>query len=54
MALGSTFELKTELVVARKLEMGGVNALSTVRALAEEVSKMLSALIQTLVMNRKS
>ena len=47
MALGSTFELKTQLVVAKELEMGDPAALAKTQSLAEEVSKMLSAFIQT-------
>lgn len=48
MALGSTFELRTQLEVAKELEMGDHNALCGAQSLAEEVSKMLSSLIQTL------
>lgn len=48
LAQGSLFELKTQLVVAGKLEMGDHNALIESQSLAEEVSKMLSSFIQTL------
>jgi four helix bundle protein len=47
-ALGSTFEIQTQLVVARKLEMGTDKAISEAAALSDEVSKMLTSFIQTL------
>ena len=47
-AQGSIFELKTQLVVAKRLEFGDRNALSEAESLAEEVSKMLASFIQTL------
>lgn len=47
-ALGSTFELKTQLVVARRLEFGPMDEMEEASLLAEEVSKMLTALIHKL------
>ena len=43
-SLGSVFEIKTQLLVARKLGMGNEEA----TGLSEEVSKMLTSLIQKL------
>ena len=47
-AQGSIFELKTQLLVARRLEMAPAEALDEADALSEEVSKMLRAFIQKL------
>jgi len=47
-ALGSTFEIQTQLFVARKLEMGDREAIGAAVALSDEVSKMLTSFIQTL------
>jgi four helix bundle protein len=47
-ALGSIFEVKTQLVVARRLEMGDEATTSEAAALSEEVSKMLTSLINKL------
>ncbi|MGA3080511.1 MAG: four helix bundle protein [Terracidiphilus sp.] len=47
-ALGSVFEIKTQLVVARKLEMGKQAEIDEATSLSEEVSKMLTSLIHTL------
>ena len=47
-ALGSTFEVKTQLVVARRLDMGSSVAIDEAAALGEEVSKMLTSFIQKL------
>jgi four helix bundle protein len=47
-ALGSTFEIKTQLIVAKKLEMGSPAVLNEASELSEEVSKMLTSFIQTL------
>ncbi|MGA8743461.1 MAG: four helix bundle protein [Terracidiphilus sp.] len=47
-ALGSTFEIKTQLIVARRLGMGSVAAIDEAAALGEEVSKMLTSFIQKL------
>ncbi|HEU5352524.1 MAG TPA: four helix bundle protein [Terracidiphilus sp.] len=44
-ALGSIFEVKTQLLVARKLEMGSDVQIDEAAALSEEVSKMLTSLI---------
>jgi len=46
--LGSIFEVKTQLIVARKLEMGKQAELDEAASLSEEVSKMLTSLIHTL------
>ena len=50
-ALGSLFEVKTQLIVARKLEMGKQAELDEATCLSEEVSKMLTSLIHTLESN---
>lgn len=50
-ALGSTFEVKTQLVVAKRLEMGSPAKLNEACELGEEVSKMLTSFIQTLSSN---
>lgn len=50
-ALGSTFEVKTQLVVAKRLEMGSSATLNEAYELGEEVSKMLTSFIQTLSSN---
>lgn len=47
-ALGSVFELKTQLVVARRLELGSEQAINEAAKLSEEVSKMLTSLIHKL------
>ena len=47
-ALGSVFEVKTQLVVSRRLDMGSEFAIDEASALAEEVSKMLTSLINKL------
>jgi four helix bundle protein len=47
-ALGSIFELKTQLVVARRLAMGNQEKLDQANSLAEEVSKMLTSFIEKL------
>ena len=47
-ALGSTFEIKTQLFVARRLGMGSVAAIDEAATLGEEVSKMLTSFIQKL------
>ena len=46
LAQGSIFELKTQLIVARKLELASTISLDQAESLSEEVSKMLAALIQ--------
>ena len=45
-ALGSVFELKTQLIVARRLKFGNEQAIDEATALSEEVSKMLTSFIQ--------
>ena len=47
-ALGSTFEIQTQLVVARRLGIGTEKGISEAAALSDEVSKMLTSFIQTL------
>jgi four helix bundle protein len=47
-AQGSIFELRTQLVVARQLEMGEGKALDKAENLSEEVSKMLGSFIEKL------
>lgn len=44
-AQGSLFELKTQLLVAKQLEIGDDQALRIADSLSEEVSKMLSAFL---------
>ena len=48
LAQGSVFELKTQLLVAKKLGLANGNALDETEHLSDEVSKMLRAFIQTL------
>jgi four helix bundle protein len=48
LAQGSTFEPKTQLLVARRLEMGEEKTLSEAESLSEEVSKMLGSFIEKL------
>jgi four helix bundle protein len=47
-ALGSTFEVQTQLLVARRLNMGSEKAINEAAALGDQVSKMLTSLIQKL------
>jgi four helix bundle protein len=44
-AQGSIFELKTQLIVARKLGMGAQEMMDEAELTAEEFSKMLASLI---------
>jgi len=44
-ALGSTFEIQTQLIVANRLEMANEGAIKEATALSNEVSKMLTAFI---------
>jgi four helix bundle protein len=53
-ALGSTFEIKTQLLVARRLEMGSERAIGEATALSDQVSKMLTSFIQTLSSKSKA
>jgi four helix bundle protein len=53
LAQGSLFELKTQLVVTKKLGFGEAIALKDAESLATEVSKMLIALINKLPAARK-
>jgi four helix bundle protein len=47
-ALGSTFEVQTQLIVARRLNLGNEKAIDEAAALGNEVSKMLTSFIQKL------
>jgi four helix bundle protein len=47
-ALGSAFEIQTQLLVARKLGMGNEKAINEAAALCDEISKMLTAFIYKL------
>ena len=53
-ALGSTFEVQTQLLVARGLEMGNEKAINEATTLSDQVSKMLTSLIQKLSSKAKS
>ena len=48
MAQGSTYELQTQLLVAKSLDMASPDALSEAESLSNEVSKMLGSFIQKL------
>jgi len=48
LAQGSTYELETQLIVARRLCMASDGALTEAEELSNEVSKMLSSFIRTL------
>jgi len=48
MAQGSTYEVQTQLLVARQLKIGDEATLSEAEALCIETSKMLGAFIQSL------
>ena len=47
-ALGSTFEVQTQLLVARRLNMGSEKAINEAATLGDQVSKMLTSFIQKL------
>jgi four helix bundle protein len=47
-ALGSAFEIQTQLLVARKLGMGNEKAIHEAEALSDEITKMLTAFIHKL------
>jgi four helix bundle protein len=47
-ALGSIFEVKTQLLVAKRLEMGRPETIDEAISLGEEVSKMLTSFIEKL------
>jgi four helix bundle protein len=47
-ALGSTFEVQTQLIVARKLNLGNEKTIEEAAALGNQVSKMLTSFIQKL------
>jgi four helix bundle protein len=48
LAQGSTFELKTQLLVAKRLKMEEERTLNEAESLSEEVSKMLGSFIEKL------
>ncbi len=48
LAHGSTCEVRTQLVIAKRLGMGEPSALEQAEFLAEEISKMLTSFIQTI------
>lgn len=48
LAQGSTYELQTQLVVARSLRLAGLEELNQAELLSNEVSKMLASFIHTL------
>ena len=54
LAQGSTYELQTQLLVARRLEMGSDETLNEAESLSNEVSKMLGSFIQTLTEGARS
>ena len=54
LAQGSTYELQTQLVVARRLELGTEGSINLAESLSNEVSKMLGSFIQTLSAGGKS
>jgi four helix bundle protein len=54
LAQGSTYELQTQLIVARKLGMGINHSFNEAESLSNEVSKMLGSFIQTLNAGAKS
>jgi four helix bundle protein len=54
LAQGSTYELQTQLLVAKRLGMGTGKALDEAEALSNEVSKMLGSFIQKLSSETKS
>src|ERR1700691_3003555 len=47
-ARGSILEVQTQLVIARELDFGEVEALTRVVGLSEEVGKMLAAILKKL------
>jgi len=47
-ALGSTFEIKTQLIVAKRLQIGSAKSIDEAAMLSQEVSKMLTSFIQKL------
>jgi four helix bundle protein len=48
LAQGSVYELQTQLIVARSLGLGEVSEVDQAQSLSNEVSKMLTSLIQKL------
>jgi four helix bundle protein len=48
MARGSILEVQTQLVIARELDFGEVEALKRAVGLSEEVGKMLAAILKKL------
>jgi four helix bundle protein len=52
-ALGSIFEVKTQLIVAGRLDIGSKAEIDEAAALSEEVSKKLTSLINKLGLERE-
>ena len=48
LAQGSVYELQTQLIVAKSLDLGDAQALAYAQLLSNEVSKMLASFIQKL------
>jgi len=48
LAQGSTYELQTQLIVAKSLGLGGPEAIAHTESLSNEVSKILTSFIQKL------
>ena len=53
MALGSSFELETQLLIIKELELEIESKLSTCSSLLEEVQKMLHAFISSIEKSKK-
>jgi four helix bundle protein len=47
-AQGSTYEVQTQLVIARRLNFGSPQEITACEGLSEEISKMLTAFIASL------
>ncbi len=54
LAQGSTYELQTQLLVAKRLGMGNDTTILEAQSLSNEVSKMLGSFIQTLTSSGQS
>jgi four helix bundle protein len=54
LAQGSTYELQTQLLVAKQLGMARLEALEEAQSLSNEVSKMLASFIAKLSLSRKN
>lgn len=53
LAQGSTYELQTQLLVAKQLGLGQTDKIDQAQSLSNEISKMLAAFIQTLSVTNK-